>query len=47
MKKTKYFAWMVAAGLALTGCSDELEWYWICKSIYQLTYKFRYGNSCG
>ena len=25
MKKTKYFAWMVAAGLALTGCSDELE----------------------
>lgn len=25
MKKTKYFAWMIAAGLALTGCSDDLE----------------------
>lgn len=25
MKKTKYFAWMVATGLALTGCSDELD----------------------
>lgn len=25
MKKTTYFAWMIAAGLAMTGCSDELE----------------------
>lgn len=25
MKKTKYFAWMIAAGLVMTGCSDELD----------------------
>ena len=25
MKKTKYYAWMMAAALAMTGCSDEME----------------------
>lgn len=25
MKKTTYFAWMIAAGLVMTGCSDELD----------------------
>lgn len=25
MKKTKYYAWMMAAALAMTGCSDEID----------------------
>ena len=25
MKKTKYFAWLIAAGMAMSGCSDEMD----------------------